>query len=239
MAHGDSDLFIPSAFNQIQALIENGDTSKFVKTVTDALPGASVLFANLMILGSFGPFGLQLSMLPAHGVKMIMSLIQPEAKRTQRMLDEMHKPPAIVWGQTIPPVVFVFLVSLVYMPIVPILEVFALAYFFGWYLVWKHQCLHVYQQEFEGGGDATWIQLFGFLMSSLYVGEFVFVAYMGLKVSKVACLSYYWTFLFVFGCSLSENLFVESSDYCNSRLGAFGNYGRYACYVTPKHCRTY
>lgn len=49
------------------------------------------------------------------------------------------------------------------------------------YLVWKHQCLHVYAQEFEGGGDATWQQVFGFLMACLYTGEFVFIAYMGLK----------------------------------------------------------
>jgi calcium permeable stress-gated cation channel len=49
----------------------------------------------------------------------------------------------------------------------------------------KHQCLHVYAQEYEGGGSATWQQVFGFLMSSLYIGEFIFIAYMGIKEAPI------------------------------------------------------
>jgi len=168
-----------SAFNQIDELID--DVTAIVDIIAAALPGASVFFVNMILLGSFGGFVLELSMLPTHGIKLIMNIIQPEAMRTQRQLDEGKKPPSIVWGQQVPPVVFIFLVAVIYMPIVPIMEVFALVYFGGMYLVWKHQCLHVYAQEFEGGGDATWQKLFGFLMVSLYMGEVVFIAYMGLK----------------------------------------------------------
>ena len=50
------------------------------------------------------------------------------------------------------------------------MSVFALAYFSGHYVVWKHQMLHVYSQQFEGGGEATWQQLFGFLLAALYIG---------------------------------------------------------------------
>ena len=71
------------------------------------------------------------------------------------------------------------------MPIVPIISIFAFVYFFGTYVVMKHQCLHVYAQEFEGGGSATWQQLFGFLMACLYTGELVFVAFMGIKTAPV------------------------------------------------------
>jgi Calcium-dependent channel, 7TM region, putative phosphate len=70
-------------------------------------------------------------------------------------------------------------------PIVPIISIFGFVYFFGSYVVMKHQCLHVYAQEFEGGGSATWQQLFGFLMASLYMGEVVFIAYMGLKKAPI------------------------------------------------------
>jgi hypothetical protein len=138
-------------------------------------------------VGSLGAFGLELSMLPTYGVTMILNLLSPEAARTQRMLDDAKKPPVIDWGLQIPRMVFIFLVAIVYMPIVPIIEVFALIYFSGHYLVWKHQCLHVYAQEHEGGGDATWGQLFGFLMACLYTGEVVFIAYMGIKVCADMC----------------------------------------------------
>jgi hypothetical protein len=49
----------------------------------------------------------------------------------------------------------------------------------------KHQCLHVYSQEFEGGGSATWQQLFGFLIACLYMGEVVFIAFMGIKTAPI------------------------------------------------------
>jgi hypothetical protein len=153
-----------------------------VDIIATALPGASVFFVNMIIVGSFGAFGLELSMVPVYGLKLVMKIIKPEAMRTQRQIDDDKKgPPSLQWGQVIPPIVFVFLVAVLYMPIVPIIEVFAAAYFAGMYIVWKHQTLHVYTQDFEGGGDATWQQLFGFLMACLYMGEVVFIAYCGIK----------------------------------------------------------
>ena len=169
-----------SLFNQLDKMLD--DVSSLASTIADAMPGASIIFVNMINVGSLGAFGLELSMLPTYGVTMILNMLSPEAGRTQRMLDEAKKTPTIVWGQQIPRMVFVFLVAVIYMPIVPILEIFALIYFAGHYVVWKHQCLHVYAQDFEGGGDATWRNLFGFLLGCLYIGEIVFIAFMGLKV---------------------------------------------------------
>ena len=149
------------------------------------MPGASVFFINMIQVGSLGAFALELSMLPTYGVTLLMKLIQPEAMRTQRQLDDAKKPPSIVWGQRLPPVVFIFLVVILYSTIVPVMEVFGFVYFAGSYIVWKHQFLHVYAAEFEGGGEATWQALFGFLMACLYMGEVVFIAYMGLKEAPV------------------------------------------------------
>jgi hypothetical protein len=143
--------------------------------------GASVFFVNMIAVSSFGACGLELSMFVKYAVTIIMNMIQPQAMRTQRQLDTGKKPPSIDWGQRVPPIVFIFLVSIMYMPIVPIMEFFGLAYFGCMYVVWRHQCLHVYAQEFEGGGDTTWQQLFGFLIASLYMSQFVFIAYMGIK----------------------------------------------------------
>jgi hypothetical protein len=168
-----------SAFNQIDGLID--DPTAIVQIMATALPGASTFFVNMILVASMGQFGLELSMIPTYGLTLVMKLIQPEAMRTQRQLDTSKKPPCMVWGQRIPPAVFIFLVAVLYMPIVPIMEVFAFVYFAGSYIVWKHQFLHVYAQDFEGGGDVTWQQLFGFLMASLYMGQVVFIAYMGIK----------------------------------------------------------
>jgi hypothetical protein len=172
-----------SLFIQINGILKN--PTNLAGIIAKALPGASLFFVNMIIVSSFGAFGLELSMLKTYGVKLIMKLIKPEAARTQRQLDDGSKPPSLVWGQIVPPIIFIFLVVFLYMPIVPIVEIFGVVYFSGMYLVYKHQCLHVYAQEFEGGGEATWQSVFSFIMACLYTGEFVFIAYMGIKAAPV------------------------------------------------------
>ena len=175
-----------SAFDQIDTLIS--DPLEIFDIIATAMPSMAVFFVNMMLVGSFGAFGMELSLLPAFGTTLVMKLIKPEAMLTQRQLDEAKKAPSIVWGKQVPPVVFIFLVIIVYMPIVPIMEVFGVVYFAGYYLVFKHQCLHVYAQDFEGGGEATWQRLFPFLMACLYMGEFIFIAYMGIKEAPTQSL---------------------------------------------------
>lgn len=170
-----------SLFNQIDALLNNPED--IAQLLAAALPGSSPFFLNMMIMGSFLTWGVELSMIASYGVKLIMGIIQPEAMKTQRMLDEEKKPQSIIWGKILPPIVFTMLVAFVYMPIVPLMEPFAMLYFGGWYLVFKHQCLHVYHQEFEGGG-LLWSNLFGFTVACLYTAEVIVITYLGLKVSR-------------------------------------------------------
>lgn len=144
-----------------------------------------MFFVNMILVSSFAAFGRELSMIPTYVVGVIMKWIKPEPMRTQRELDASKEPPSIVWGKKIPPIIFVFLVSIIYMAIVPLIEIFAVVYFSGTYLVMKHQCLHVYDNKFEGGGQVTWAGTFKFLMACLYMGEFIFIAYCGLKKAAI------------------------------------------------------
>mmetsp|Transcript_23160 Transcript_23160/g.38296 ORF Transcript_23160/g.38296 Transcript_23160/m.38296 type:complete len:806 (-) Transcript_23160:71-2488(-) len=176
-----------SLLNQVNSLNEaGGDITETVRVLADAMSGSAIFFINMILYETFGSFGLELSMLPTYGVNLIMGIaVRPEALRTQRMIDEAHKAPSVGWGEQMPPVVFVFLVTIVYMPIVPVIEFFAFLFFVVSYLLWKHQFLHVYAQQFEGGGDATWICLFKFLMASLYIGQVVFIICMALKEAGI------------------------------------------------------
>ncbi|GKZ01292.1 hypothetical protein MPSEU_001080200 [Mayamaea pseudoterrestris] len=167
-----------SAFNQLHAILE--DPSSIATILAKSLPGASTFFVNLIIMGSFLAFGLELSQFVPYIVNKIIGMITSEPAQTQRMLDAKLQPPSIAWGKTLPPVVFIVMVTLIYMPIVPLMEIFAMVYFGGWYLVWKHQCLHVYAQEFEGGG-LIWETLSSFFMACVYMAEFILCAYLGLK----------------------------------------------------------
>lgn len=172
-----------SLFNQLDAIIEDKDIGAFVEVVAKAMPGASSFFVNMMLVSALGGLGMELSRLTVYAVQRIVSYIQ--SAPTQRQLDDAKKPPAIEWGKQVPPTVFIFLVVFMYSTIVPLMQVFGLLYFTGMYLVWKHQCLHVYAVETEGGGDATWNKVFGFLIACLYMAETIFIVYMGLKEAPV------------------------------------------------------
>ncbi|CAJ1963440.1 unnamed protein product [Cylindrotheca closterium] len=176
-----------SLFHQVGALIK--DPWSIVDIIAYALPGASRFFVNMISVNGVGRFGLELSMLPQYGTTLFTNFLLPEAQRTQRMIDEGKKPPEVQWGKMIPQHVFVFFVMIMYQPIAPLVDVFALVYFCGTYIVWKHQCMHVYCQPAEGEGSTTWQSFFGFLLACLYMSEMVFIAYMGIKEapSQAAC----------------------------------------------------
>lgn len=103
-----------SLFGNLDQILDNPSWEDLVESIANAMPAQSVFFVNMIVVSSFGAFGLELSMLPKHVVSYITGCISPEAARTQRQLDSGQKPPSIVWGQIVPPAVFIFLVSFLY-----------------------------------------------------------------------------------------------------------------------------
>ena len=47
--------------------------------------------------------------------------------------------------------------------------------------------MHVYAQEFEGGG-ILWESLFMFIIGSLYMAELIFVVFISIKVRDQRCI---------------------------------------------------
>ena len=175
-----------SFFDQLDLLLDN--PTELIDIMATAMPGMASFFINMMQVNAFGVLGMELSLIPAYGLRLVMRLVQNEALLTQKELDDTKKPPIIEWARVVPPIVFIFLVILVYMPIVPVMELFGMVYFGLYYIVFKHQCLHVYANGIEGGGQATWQQLFPFLIISLYMGELIFIGYMGIKEATTQSL---------------------------------------------------
>lgn len=106
-----------SFFDQLDLLL--ADPRELINIMAAALPGMAAFFINMMQLNAFGHLGMELTLVPAYGIRYLMSLIQSEEKLTQRELDAARKPPIFEWARQIPPIVFVYAVILAYMPIVP------------------------------------------------------------------------------------------------------------------------
>ena len=89
---------------------------QLINIMAAAMPGMAAFFINTMQVHSFGHLGMELTLVPAYGIRYLMSLIQDEEKLTQRELDKARKTPIIEWARQIPPIVFVYAVVL---PICP------------------------------------------------------------------------------------------------------------------------
>ncbi len=104
-----------SAFNQFDKLIN--DPQSIGNILAAAMPAQSSFFINMTIVESFPKFGLELSQIVEYAIRAVMNLLFPIAARTQRALDTGSKPIAIQWGKKLPPMIFIFLVSMVYMTV--------------------------------------------------------------------------------------------------------------------------
>ncbi len=173
-----------SLFNQFDTIFD--DTGALLEILAAAIPGASVFFIDL-ILSKWGALGLNLSQVVEILVKWIMNKIRPDKAKPQRDLDNKLFSYPIEWGLEILSIVFIFLTSCVYLPIVPVILPFAALYFGTALVVYKHMCLHVYMQDSEGGG-IIWFPLFNYIMVCIYMSSTTFIVYMGIKEQPIIAI---------------------------------------------------
>ncbi|CAM9545889.1 unnamed protein product, partial [Phaeothamnion confervicola] len=173
-----------SFISQISDVID--DPMSIATLLAEAIPGKAVFFVNLAITATCTGLMLELSQLVAVIVKIyVMPKIKKPGMYTQRQLDASLTPGALKWGWIYPAIIFQFLVALVYAAITPMMLCFSAVYFCTAYSVFRHNTLYIYAQGNEGGG-AIFYPLYSILMSCLYIAEFVFLAYLGLKQASVA-----------------------------------------------------
>ncbi len=147
-----------------------------------------MFFVNMILTQSIGKCAMDISQLQKYGITLLTRLWRPDNTITQRQTETDKIPGTFQWGYEIPQISFILMVVVLYCPIVPIMEVFGLVYFAGRYITCKHQFLHVNAQTFEGGGNATWLSIFVFIISIIYMAEAVFIAYMGLRQSPASAV---------------------------------------------------
>eukprot|EP00612_Vaucheria_litorea_P004970 CAMPEP_0171462576 /NCGR_PEP_ID=MMETSP0945-20130129/6557_1 /TAXON_ID=109269 /ORGANISM="Vaucheria litorea, Strain CCMP2940" /LENGTH=670 /DNA_ID=CAMNT_0011989127 /DNA_START=515 /DNA_END=2527 /DNA_ORIENTATION=- len=170
-----------SIFNQLSSMIN--EPTNTLEYIASAVPGASQFFLNIIINNTLAGLPFELSLMYSVIFNGIYRRIKKEKFLSQREIEEMSQPEPLALGETYPPIIFVMLISFVYAGIVPIILPFAALYFALSYLVYKHQVLHVYGQDAEGGA-AYFPQLYNFLIACLYTAEVIMNIYLGIKLGK-------------------------------------------------------
>lgn len=99
---------------------------------------------------------------------------------TPRELDALYAPPAINYGMIYPPAILIFIVTLVYSVLSPLILLFGAVYFGFAYVVYKYKLINVFVNPYESTGEAwpitfarlVWgIVLFQLFMTGLFAAR--------------------------------------------------------------------
>ncbi|CAM9836918.1 unnamed protein product, partial [Scytosiphon promiscuus] len=167
-----------SIINKLDPFIE--DPGSIVDLLGVSVPGKSQFFLQTLVVSLLAGLAMDVSRIIPVIISMVTGALSNPAGKSDRELRRAQSAPSLNWGVFYPPLLFVLLIVFCYAAIAPLILPVACMLYYGSYLVYKNQALYVYVQTAESGGASMYL-LFTFSMASLYIGEIVFVAYMGIK----------------------------------------------------------
>ncbi|PSS16132.1 CSC1-like protein [Actinidia chinensis var. chinensis] len=170
-----------TAFQQLDKFIHQS-TDEIPKTIGASIPMKATFFITyIMVDGWAGVAGeiLRLKPLIMYHLKNFL-LVKTEKDREEAM-----DPGSLGFNTCEPQIQLYFLLGLVYAVVTPILLPFIIVFFALAYVVYRHQIINVYNQEYESAA-AFWPDVHGRIMTALIVSQLLL---MGLLSTKEAAQS--------------------------------------------------
>ncbi|KAK9864060.1 hypothetical protein WJX84_009179 [Apatococcus fuscideae] len=162
-------MFAGSAFSQLGVIINKPGSIPTV--IGTALPASSNFFINTLILKAFTMMPLRMFFPHIGALSALfqaMGCCTPKSERDRFMTLSPH---SIRHGREVGSMMLVFVIALAYASSSPLILVFALAYFFASWIMWRHHLLYIYERCYESGG-LMWDKIFDYMMWSLFILEF-------------------------------------------------------------------
>ncbi|KAL2524084.1 Calcium permeable stress-gated cation channel 1 [Abeliophyllum distichum] len=170
-----------TAFEQLDSFIHQS-ANEIPKTIGVAIPMKATFFITyIMVDGWAGVAGEILRLKPL----IIFHLKNFFLVKTEKDREEAMDPGSIGFNTGEPQIQLYFLLGLVYAVVTPVLLPFILVFFGLTYVVFRHQIINVYNQEYESAA-AFWPDVHGRIIFSLVFSQLVL---MGLMSTKGAALS--------------------------------------------------
>jgi lysine-specific demethylase 3 len=165
-----------AAFEQLNAFI-NQPPGEIPKTIGVAIPMKATFFITyIMVDGWAGTAGEILRLKPL----IIYHLKNTFLVKTEKDRDEAMDAGSLGFNTGEPQIQFYFLLGLVYSVVTPLLLPFILVFFAFTYLVFRHQVINVYNQEYESAA-AFWPDVHGRVISALVISQILLMGLFGSK----------------------------------------------------------
>ncbi|KAL6549819.1 hypothetical protein OROMI_020307 [Orobanche minor] len=170
-----------TAFQQLHAFLHQS-AAQIPRNIGVSIPMKATFFITyIMVDGWAGIAGEILRLKPL----VIFHLKNMFIVKTERDLEKATNPGGVDFPETLPSLQLYFLLGIVYMVVTPILLPFILIFFAFAYLVYRHQVINVYEQQYESAA-AFWPHVHGRIMASLLISQLLL---MGLLSTKEAANS--------------------------------------------------
>ncbi|RID44682.1 hypothetical protein BRARA_I01462 [Brassica rapa] len=165
-----------SAFEQLDSFLKQS-ADQIPRTVGVAIPIKATFFITyIMVDGWAGVAGEILRLKPF----VIFHLKNFFLVKTEKDREEAMDPGQIDFYAAEPRIQLYFLLGLVYAPVTPVLLPFII-FFFGFaYLIFRHQIINVYNQEYESAA-AYWPDVHGRIISALIISQILLIGLMSTK----------------------------------------------------------
>ncbi|XP_030968293.1 calcium permeable stress-gated cation channel 1 [Quercus lobata] len=170
-----------SAFEQLDTFIHQS-ASEIPKTIGVAIPMRATFFITYIMVDGWAGI--------AGEILMLKPLIMYHLKnfflvKTEKDREEAMDPGSLGFNTGEPRIQFYFLLGLVYATVTPIILPFIIIFFGLAYVVFRHQIINVYNQDYESAA-AFWPDVHGRVISALVISQ---VLLMGLMSTKEAAQS--------------------------------------------------
>ncbi|XP_050288458.1 calcium permeable stress-gated cation channel 1 isoform X1 [Quercus robur] len=170
-----------TAFEQLNTFIHQS-ANEIPKTLGVAIPMRATFFITYIMVDGWAGI--------AGEILMLKPLIMYHLKnfflvKTERDREEAMDPGSLGFNTGEPRIQFYFLLGLVYATVTPIILPFIIIFFGLAYVVFRHQIINVYNQEYESAA-AFWPDVHGRVISALVISQ---VLLMGLMSTKEAAQS--------------------------------------------------
>lgn len=165
-----------TAFEQLNSFIKQS-ASDIPKTIGVAIPMKATFFITyIMVDGWTGIAGEVLMLKPL----IIFHLKNFLLVKTEKDREEAMDPGSLGFNTGEPRIQFYFLLGLVYATVTPALLPFIIIFFAFAYVVFRHQIINVYNQEYESGA-AFWPDVHGRVIIALIISQVLLIGLLSTK----------------------------------------------------------
>ncbi|VFQ70879.1 unnamed protein product [Cuscuta campestris] len=170
-----------TAFQQLHAFLHQSAT-QIPRNIGVSIPMKATFFITYIMVDGWAGIASEILRLKP---LVIFHLKNMFLVKTERDREKAMSPGSVSFHETLPTLQLYFLLGIVYAVITPILLPFILVFFALAHLVYRHQVINVYDQQYESAA-AFWPHVHGRIIASLVISQLLL---MGLLSTKKAAKS--------------------------------------------------